>query len=208
MNHRAGLMYAAALMLSATPLAAGGNPVSEVGGSIGASFAMSGDSPLEEMSFKQDFDTGLSFNLYAVGPIQEMVSWRVELGRESLSADADRAAGRIDGDYKLLRWQAGVQLAPTEDFGPGRPYAFFTMGLAHQDVSIQAKDVIVDGEPQADVTVDLDGTANYGLSFGGGYNYAIGENWGLGGDLHINAGFFNDSARWWWTPSAQVFYRW
>ena len=62
-------VLAAALGLAALPAAAGEYAVSEAGFAIGPSFAMSGDSPLEERSFKDDFDTGFSFNVYAVGPI-------------------------------------------------------------------------------------------------------------------------------------------
>ena len=44
------------------------------------------------------------------------------------------------------------------------------------------------------------------MSLGGGYNYQIGDNWGAGVDVHFNMGNFTDSNRWWWTPSAQVFF--
>ena len=59
-----------------------------------------------------------------------------------------------------------------------------------------------------DLQYDFDGRNAFGMSFGGGYNYLIGTNWGMGVDLHVNAGFFDDSTRWWWTPSAQMFFNW
>jgi hypothetical protein len=206
--NRIALLGCSLLVLCGLPALADEYGVSEVGVGIGPTWAMAGDSPLEDESFKQDFDTGYSLNLYAVGPIGETIGWRAELGRESMSADADRAAGAIDGDYSILRWQLGVQFTPFDDSGRGRPYFFWTMGLAREDASINADNIDLDGVPDGDVTIDFDARNSFGMSFGGGYNFLVGDNWGAGADLHLNAGFFVGSTRWWWTPSVQAFYAW
>jgi hypothetical protein len=196
----------------------------EGGFSVGPTWAMSGDSFILDYltpnsnpnPFKEDFNTGWSINGYVAGPFSDMFGWRAEGGYEKMPADADRVAGKVNGDYKLFRLQGGIQIAPFRSEAKGRPYGFFTVGLVKQDASLSAT------VNNVDLQYDFNGKSDFGLSFGGGYNYLIGESWGLGGDLHINGAFFkdrlinpsgvgdteiDDSTRWWWTPSVQVFFK-
>jgi hypothetical protein len=207
------LSRTAAFLLALGPAAthvasAGEYFVSEVGLAVGPTMPFTGNSPFgADASFREDFDLGLSFNLYATGPIADWLGWRVELGHDEFNADADPSGGRAEGDYTMWRWQIGVQASPFDLGDRGQVYLFATMGLARQDASVST-DIVPEPLGEDGITIDLDGTSNFGLSFGGGYNHLLGEHWGLGGDLHLNCGIFNDATRWWWTPSVQAFYRW
>ena len=186
----------AALPLLIAASAAAGD--TQVGFSVGPTWAMSGESPITFNDFKDDFDTGFGIGAYVAGPFSGMIGWRGEFGYEKMSADADAATGgHVDGDYKIYRFQGGLQFGDFSSESKGKPYAFFTLGLAKEDFTISVDDD----------NIDLEGKSAFGLSFGGGYNYLIGDTWGVGGDLHVNAGFFDDDTRWWWTPSAQVFFK-
>jgi hypothetical protein len=203
------LLIAGALL--ALPAAGFAQHNIEAGFDLGITWALAGDSfvhdpanpdLIAQHSFKDDFDTGWSWNLYGTGPVSGVFGWRAELGRDSMPADADRAGGRVNGDYHLFRYQVGVEFCNYESQDKGRPYAFITLGGVHEDASLSAD---VNG---LKLDVDLDGRNAFGMGFGGGYDWLLGQNWGVGADLHINVGFFEDSSRWWWTPSAQAFYRW
>jgi hypothetical protein len=200
-------LFLAALLL----VAASGRTQSglQAGITLGPTWAMAGDSPIFDPfevsvanSFKDDFDTGWSFGAWAAGPLSEMFGWRAEFSRDSMPADADQVSGNVSGDYKLFRLQGGVQITPFKSDGGG-PYGFFTVGLAKEDATLD-----IDTAGGNDVDIDFDGRSAFGMSFGGGYNWLIGDNWGLGADLHINSGAFEDETRWWWTPSAQAFFKW
>jgi hypothetical protein len=150
-----------------------------------------------DRSFKDAFDTGYSFGAYAAGPISGYFGWRGEFGYDNLPADGDAFNG-VEFDYKMWRFAGGIQLGEFGSEAKGMPYGFVTLGLVNQNATVS------DG----DVDLDFDGGTDFGLNFGGGYNYKIGTNWGIGGDIRVNAGFFDDDTRWWWTPSGQVFFSW
>jgi opacity protein-like surface antigen len=197
------LAGALALALTASPAAAQSY---SAGFNVGPTWAMSGESPINfrgrdrisprRPDFTQDFDTGYSIGGWVTGPLSGMFGWRGEFGYDRMPADGDPVAGVIGGDYSIARFMGGIQVSPFETAGSGMPYVFFVIGGAHQGFKI------------SDTGQDIDFNSNtkFGLSFGGGYNWNLGDSWGVGTDLHVNAGFFEDDTRWWWTPSAQVFF--
>jgi hypothetical protein len=189
----------------------------EVGFLVGGAAPLSGDSWLSTVDtdpivtindgeFKDHFKAGFAWGLYATGPISGLFGWRADLSRDSMpikqkSREISDQFDDFDGNYHITRFQGGLQVAPFESDSRGRPYAFLTIGIAHESGSVDAN------TGNVTYNLDLGSTTAFGMSFGGGYNYLIGDNWGLGGDLHINMGSFEDSTRWWWTPAGQVFYR-
>lgn len=200
------MLATAALCLAAATTFAQSNI--QVGGNIGYTWPMSGDSPIgqdvlgyEPNGFGDDFNSGISFGAYATGPLSGMLGWRIDGGFDKLNASDDDAI--VDLDYKTFRYMAGLQIANYETESKGRPYGFVVAGGIHEDGEIETEDEL---EEEIDAQYDFDGRTAFGMSFGGGYNYNVGESWGLGLDLHFNVGFFEDSTRWFWTPSAQIFF--
>ena len=180
----------------------------------GAGIPLSGDSWLDEAigavdttaEFKDHFKEGFSFGAFAAGQINGMFGWRGEIARDSMpvkkkSREISDKFDSFDGNYNMLRVQGGIQLSMWDADSAGKPYGFVTAGVVRQSASIDAKTFT-----GTTIKTEPEDTTKFGASFGGGYNYNIAPNWGLGADVHFNYGNFTDSSRWWWTPSAQVFF--
>jgi len=182
---------------------------------IGGAAPLGGDSFVEALldpasttpnSYKEDFKAGFAWGFYAAGPISGLVGWRGELARDSVPFKKTTRVladefDSFDANHHVFRFAWGIQIAPWESTAKGKPYGFVTMGLARESASVDTK------KGNATTHFDLGATNNFGLSFGGGYNYKIRQNWGVGGDLHVNVGSFKDTTRWSWTPSAVGFYQ-
>ena len=186
----------------------------QAGFMVGSSIPMSGDviytiaaEPpaihILEGEFTNYHKAGWTFGGYVAGPISGLFGWRAEMGYDRMplkkkSREVSDEFESFDGNYKVLRLQGGIEIAPWGQ--KSMPYGFFTMGLARQDANFNGQTF-----SGVDFQYDLGSSSKFGMSFGGGYNYAIGPNWGFGGDIHINYGNFEDSSRWWWNPTVQVF---
>ena len=180
------LLVAACLFaLTSTSALAGGVTVD-----LGAGAAL----PSSPDFFSDGFDPSVAFNLDLSGQLTGPLGWRVEFGHDRTTSE-----GEFDIGLTFTRFSGGIQLAPYDSDMNGTPYLFITAGAYISDLS-------------GDDAPDVDSETDFGISFGAGYDYPIGDNWGLGASIRVH-GIFSDSDNdddtlWYYTPAGQIFFSW
>lgn len=146
--------------------------------------------------FGDGADPSFAMGGWVEGPLMGSLNWVGEYSYNRFApSDAQSLICILAGvdceDATINHFGGGVMFSGGSAESSLKPYGLFTVGAYN-----------------AGSFVGGDSNTYFGIGFGGGINFYIGENWGLGGDLHIHGvrdGDF-DVWNWYMVPAGQVFF--
>ena len=184
------LLVAAVLAVAIAPAFAGEGRGIIVTGGVGAAIPTS--------QFNDRLDPQVSVAGSISGPITGVFGWRGEYSYDRFQTGSELNCTSCRDQY-INHFAAGVQVTGKTQGGKVLPYGFFTAG----------------GYNKRSYVSGVDNQTDFGLGFGGGVNYLVGQNWGIGGEVEANTFRLKDEERaagqdrwlWYAAPRGQVFFR-
>jgi len=144
-------------------------------------------------------DTGYAISGTVAGPLAGPLAWRADGGYDRMKLtgqlkDECEFAGGNCKDPSVLHVAGGIQLGGLA--GSTAPYTYGQLGVYNVDYGLGA-----------------DSETDFGVAFGTGVNWAVGEGWGIGVEFEITAFWPKDTltgpsgTQWFSTTTFGAFFR-